>query len=88
MKDKFFMFYASNYQKREHMTFTDLLNEHKNTIKCSTHELAVASELSQSVISRYLSGKRTPASGSAQLRQLCHGLSKQAKYNNFSFGYH
>lgn len=57
------------------MTFTELLNEHKNSIKCSTQELAAASELSQSVISRYLSGKRTPAFGSAQLRQLCHGLS-------------
>lgn len=67
------------------MTFTELLNEHKNTIKCSTHELAVASELSESVISRYLSGKRIPASGSTQLRQLCHGLSNLSENSDCDF---
>ena len=67
------------------MTFTELLNVHKNTIKFSIHELAVASELSESVISRYLSGKRTPASGSAQLRQLCHGLSLLSENSDCDF---
>lgn len=56
------------------MTFSEQLNEYKTLIGCSAKELADASDLSISVVSRYLNGQRTPASSSLQLEKLSAGL--------------
>ena len=56
------------------MTFSEQLNEYKTLIGCTAKELADASDLSISVISRYLNGQRTPASSSLQLKKLSAGL--------------
>ena len=56
------------------MTFNEQLNEYISALECSAKELAEASGLSESVISRYRSGIRTPEVGSAQLEGLVNGI--------------
>ena len=61
------------------MNFQELLKDYVNGLGCSQNELSHASGLSVSVISRYLSGERTPTADSAQLLSLVEGLAKLAK---------
>ena len=42
------------------MTFSNILNKYMQDIECSSKELANASSLSQSIISRYKNGERIP----------------------------
>lgn len=64
------------------MNFQDILNQKFKLIGCSQSELAMASGLSLSVISRYLSGERTPSANSPQLSSLIKGLISLAKKKN------
>ena len=65
------------------MNFTDVLKRYMNELNCSARELAEASGLSASVISRYKNGERVPAPNSAQLKKLISGFEKVANDNNF-----
>lgn len=66
------------------MDFQILLNDLCNKLSCTQNDLASASGLSASVISRYLSGERTPAVNSEQITSLAHGLSTIAAKKDFS----
>ena len=57
------------------MTFSEQLNKYIQNLGCSSQEIAKASGLSASVISRYRNGDRTPSLRSTQLKQLSQGLS-------------
>lgn len=57
------------------MTFSEQLNKYIQDLGCSSQEIAKASGLSASVISRYRNGDRTPSLRSTQLKQLSQGLS-------------
>ena len=56
------------------MTFNEQLNEYISALACSAKELAEASGLSESVISRYRSGIRVPEAGSTQFEGLVNGI--------------
>ncbi len=61
------------------MNFQELLNDYFKNLSCSQSDLATASGLSLSVISRYLSGERTPYVNSPQLTALADGLASLAQ---------
>ncbi|MGN0389473.1 MAG: helix-turn-helix domain-containing protein [Wujia sp.] len=66
------------------MNFAELLIELCQEISCSQKKLSDVSGLSTSVISRYISGERTPSIGSEQIRALANGLEILAKEANQS----
>ena len=57
------------------MNFQELLNDLCHRLNCTQNDLVAASGLSAPVISRYLSGERTPTIDSEQLNALAKGLS-------------
>lgn len=72
------------------MNFQELLNDLCNKLSCSQRDLSASSGLSAPVISRYLSGERTPAINSEQLHALARGLSAIASDKNIistEYGY-
>ena len=56
------------------MTFSNILNKYMQDIGCSSKELANASSLSQSIISRYKNGERIPTNDN--LKKISDGLQK------------
>lgn len=66
------------------MTFSEQLNNYINELNCSSQELAVASGLSSTVISRYRKGTRSPNIKSKQLEHLSNGLYKISCNKNIS----
>ena len=66
------------------MDFKDKLNEYLENIKCSSKELSLKAKISESVISRYRSGERTPKENSEQLKKLCNGIEKIISAKNLS----
>ena len=52
------------------MNFKEVLNEYLKELNCSSKKLSNESGLSESVISRYRSGERTPVKNSEQLNKL------------------
>ena len=64
--------------------FKDVLEKILATLDCPAKELAAASGLAPSVISRYRSGTRAPKPGSAQLYALATGLVKCAKARGYT----
>lgn len=56
------------------MSFAKALNSLVQETGCTSHELAEASGVSSSTISRYRSGKRQPKACSSQVRQIAQGL--------------
>ena len=61
------------------MNFKEVLNEYLKELNCSSKKLSNESGLSESVISRYRSGKRTPLKNSEQLNKLTKALFNIAK---------
>ena len=61
------------------MSFQDQINEYISILDCSAKELADASGLSASVLSRYRAGTRSPEKGTEQFERLIHGISALAK---------
>lgn len=57
------------------MNFRDLLNDFCRKLNCSQNDLTSGSGLSAPVISRYLSGERTPSIDSEQIQSLARRLS-------------
>ena len=63
------------------MKFNEILNKYLKELNCSSKKLSTESELSQSVISRYRSGERTPAKESEQMNKLTTALFNIAQEN-------
>lgn len=64
------------------MNFKEVLNKYLKKLNCSSKKLSNESGLSESVISRYRSGERTPVKNSEQLNKLTNALFNIAKDNN------
>ncbi len=68
--------------------FCDKLNEYMNLLDCSGKGLSERSDISESVISRYRTGERTPKKSSSDIEKLCRGLyeiSKEKGGENLSY---
>ena len=63
------------------MNFKEVLNKYLKELNCSSKKLSNESGLSESVISRYRSGERTPVKNSEQLNKLTKSLFNIAKDN-------
>lgn len=61
------------------MKFKEVLNKYLKELNCSSKKLSNESGLSESVISRYRSGERTPVKNSEQLNKLTKALFNIAK---------
>ena len=64
------------------MDFKEVLNKYLKELNCSSKKLSNESGLSESVISRYRSGERTPLKNSEQLNKLTKALFNIAKDND------
>lgn len=64
------------------MKFNESINLYIEKLNCTAKDLAKASELSATVISRYRTGEREPALDSEQLHKLVSGIVKLAKKNS------
>lgn len=64
------------------MKFKEVLNKYLKELDCSSKKLSNESGLSESVISRYRSGERTPLKNSEQLNKLTNALFNIAKDND------
>ena len=67
------------------MKFKEVLNKYLKELDCSSKKLSDESGLSESVISRYRSGERTPVKNSEQLNKLTKALfiiAKDSDKNN------
>ena len=70
------------------MKFKEVLNKYLKELDCSSKKLSNESGLSESVISRYRSGERTPVKNSEQLNKLTKALfiiAKDSDKNNYTF---
>ncbi len=70
------------------MNFKEVLNEYLKELNCSSKKLSNESGLSESVISRYRSGERTPVKNSEQLNKLTKALfniAKESGKNKYTF---
>lgn len=63
------------------MNFKEVLNKYLKELNCPSKKLSNESGLSESVISRYRSGERTPVKNSEQLNKLTKALFNIAKDN-------
>ena len=66
------------------MTFNEKLNSYLTELNCTSKELSIKSEISESVISRYRSGERTPKENSEQLKNLSSAIYEIAKEKNIN----
>ena len=70
------------------MNFKEVLNKYLKQLDCSSKKLSNESGLSESVISRYRSGERTPLKNSEQLNKLTNALfniAKDSGKNKYTF---
>ena len=70
------------------MKFKEVLNKYLKELNCSSKKLSDESGLSESVISRYRSGERTPVKNSEQLNKLTNALfniAKDSGKNKYTF---
>lgn len=63
------------------MKFKEVLNKYLKELNCSSKKLSTGAGLSQSVISRYRSGERTPVKESEQMNKLITALFNIAQEN-------
>ena len=63
------------------MNFKEILNKYLEELNCSSKKLSNESGLSESVISRYRSGERTPIKDSEQMNKLITSLFNIAQKN-------
>ena len=66
------------------MAFKDKLNDYLNIINCSSKELSIKSGISESLISRYRSGKRIPRENSIQFKKISTAIEDIIKEKNIS----
>jgi len=70
------------------VNFKEVLNKYLKELDCSSKKLSNESGLSESVISRYRSGERTPVKNSEQLNKLTNALfniAKDSGKNKYTF---
>lgn len=70
------------------MNFKEVLNKYLKELNCSSKKLSNESGLSESVISRYRSGERTPVKNSEQLNKLTKAIfniAKESGKNKYTF---
>lgn len=70
--------YGHEQEEGEKMNFQECLNNYIIQIRCNGKELARNSEISETVISRYRKGERTPYADSEYLKKLSDGIIKTA----------
>lgn len=70
--------YGYEQEGDEKMNFQECLNNYIIQIRCNGKELARNSEISETVISRYRKGERTPYADSEYLKKLSDGIIKTA----------
>lgn len=70
--------YGHEQEGDEKMNFQECLNNYIIQIRCNGKELARNSEISETVISRYRKGERTPYADSEYLKKLSDGIIKTA----------
>lgn len=78
--------YDTIFIKRTHGSdkmFCEKLNEYLELINCSGREFAEYSGISESTVSRYRSGARTPKANSEDMKKLCRGLCTAASRKGF-----
>ena len=63
------------------MNFKEVLNKYLQELNCSQKKLSEVSNLSETVISRYRSGDRTPIKNSEQMKKLTTALFNIAQKN-------
>lgn len=79
------MYMDKGYHKGDYyMTFQDSFNKYIDILDCSIKDLADASGLSASTISRYKTGERKPFADSEQLQNLVNGIVQIATDKNIS----
>ena len=69
------------------MNFKDVLNKYLEELNCSQKRLSKESNLSETVISRYRSGERTPRKNSEQLKKIStaiFNISQEKNRNNYT----
>ena len=69
------------------MNFKDVLNKYLEELNCSQKRLSKESNLSETVISRYRSGERTPKRDSEQLKKIStaiFNISQEKNRNNYT----
>ncbi len=64
------------------MNFKNILNKYLEELNCTPKQLSEESGISQTVISRYRKGERTPAKGSEQINKIAEALINIAKKSN------
>ena len=70
--------YGHEQEEDEKMNFQECLNNYIIQIRCNGKELARNSEISETIISRYRKGERTPYADSEYLKKLSDGIIKTA----------
>ena len=66
------------------MNFSEILNKYLNILNCSAQDLANESNLSPTLVSRYLNNKRTPRQKSEYLNKLVDGIYNLSLKNNLN----
>ena len=66
------------------MNFSEILNNYLNILNCSAQDLANSSNLSPTLVSRYLNNKRTPRQKSEYLNKLVDGIYNLSIKNNLN----
>ncbi len=61
------------------MNFKEVLNKYLQELNCSQKKLSEVSNLSETVISRYRSGDRTPIKNSEQMKKLTTAIIRFAR---------
>ncbi len=69
------------------MKFKDVLNKYLKELNCSSKKISNESGLSESVISRYRNGERTPLKNSEQINKLTTAIYKISQDNNKNLTY-
>ena len=64
------------------MKFNEVLNRYLKELDCTAKKLSIESGLSESVISRYRNGERTPKANSKQLKSISNALETMVKEKN------
>ena len=66
------------------MKFNEVLNRYLKELDCTAKKLSIESGLSESVISRYRNGERTPKANSKQLKSISNALETMLPKEKFS----
>ena len=72
------------YEKGDFMNFSEILNKYLNILNCSAQDLANESNLSPTLVSRYLNNKRTPRQKSEYLNKVVDGIYNLSIKNNLN----